>query len=103
MDDVNLLYVGASFGYMPRSGTARSSELFPLFWGTACLFCRVVIQACKLVSSGCFRPTYKGEQNKTGFQKQTNTPKSYIIMKTEQLSTQWYVGQEKKWKILNVF
>jgi hypothetical protein len=46
VEQVSLLYVGASFGYMPRSGIADLQvELCPIFRRTAKLISRVVVPA----------------------------------------------------------
>jgi len=53
VEHVSLLYVRASFGYMPRTGIAGSSgRLFPIFSGTARLISRMVLPACNPASNG---------------------------------------------------
>jgi hypothetical protein len=50
---VSLLYVGTSFGYMPRSGINGSSgRTVPIFLGTTRLISRVAVPACHPISNG---------------------------------------------------
>jgi len=52
VENVSLLYVGASFGYMTRSGMIGSSVLCPIFWGTSRLISRAVVPARTANKSG---------------------------------------------------
>ena len=50
---VSLLYVGACFGYMPRSGIAGLQvEAFPIFSGTSRLISKVIVPACDPTGNG---------------------------------------------------
>ena len=53
VDNVSLLYVGASFGYMPRSGIAGfSGSTISMFWGIARQICRLVAPVCNPTNNG---------------------------------------------------
>jgi len=53
VEHVSLLYVGASFGYMPRSGILDPQlVLCSVFWGTSRLIFRMVVPACSPSNNG---------------------------------------------------